>query len=294
MAHFVAYVKDFLGYEAPGSACSEDCDCDQTYRRNDLEGRSTKADRRRGDGVTRKERTSSSMDLAVGSHTNDHIPRDYRSLKVRYIGTLERLRNAERTSKELAEANTELGRRIDALEESKRRREDENTNLQERLRIVEEQHRRTSNLLEVRSAALKGVETFLDTADKYSGADIIAMVEKSNIEILQAAARIAEFLDDTATIATPEQQKVLFSRYNRALEDVRRHIGDDMFEYLKKNGGDMEANGRIETLQLALQALFTGWFVATTNNISGSGFQAELARLYDRIRVSGELTNPLP
>jgi len=64
-------------------------------------------------------------------------------------------------------------------------------------------HATTRRLLVERTAELDGAQAFLNQADNVSGADVIAMVDALNAEILQNAAFMADSLEDSLPSLNP-------------------------------------------------------------------------------------------
>ncbi|KIJ92016.1 hypothetical protein K443DRAFT_114234 [Laccaria amethystina LaAM-08-1] len=67
--------------------------------------------------------------------------------------------------------------------------------LREQLRRAEANNSQTNQLLDVRTAELKGAQVFLTKADSFAGADLIKMVESLNSEMFQGAAFMSEGLE---------------------------------------------------------------------------------------------------
>ncbi|KAG1824475.1 uncharacterized protein BJ212DRAFT_528756 [Suillus subaureus] len=65
------------------------------------------------------------------------------------------------------------------------------------LKAMSEQKTQLHTLLNDRTFELKGAQSFLTTADAFSGADVISVLQKLNAEVLQSAAYMAESMVDT-------------------------------------------------------------------------------------------------
>jgi DNA gyrase/topoisomerase IV subunit A len=87
-----------------------------------------------------------------------------------------------------------VNRRYGELEESTRRHGEQMQVVKEALRRAEAHHAQTRHLLEERTTELTSAQRFLTQTDSLSGAEVIAMAESLNAEILQAAAYMADSL----------------------------------------------------------------------------------------------------
>ncbi|KDR69800.1 hypothetical protein GALMADRAFT_214887 [Galerina marginata CBS 339.88] len=171
------------------------------------------------------------------------------------------------------------------VEEKYRNLEDGNRSLREQLRVFEEKYGRVAKLLEDRSADFKGVQTFLTTADLYSGAEIIKMVESLNAEIFQIAAFIAELLEETTMIATQEEHSANVRKYQNYLDFTRRHyIGKVLYAHLANKSIKI----RLDPLpmQLAIQAILCVWCVSKTRPFWSDPLGKDLQSMYKGIRAS--------
>jgi DNA repair exonuclease SbcCD ATPase subunit len=234
------------------------------------------------------------------------------SLKTQLEATQDSLRNAEHKKIELHRMNNSLRdekaqlleregvmKREAAAKEREaqqkaadllaktRKQEEEIRQLKERLRQAEEKNSHTTNLLQVRTADLRGAEAFLTTADQYSGADIVNMVKSLNAEIFQAAAFMAELLEDPAMVATEEDRKRNLQKYVRSIEVARSEIGDSLFAYFLDKGTRVRSDPL--PLQLALQSLFSRWSAIKTQRFcDNEGLDRNLQSLYQEIQGSGK------
>ncbi|KAF8959253.1 hypothetical protein BDZ97DRAFT_1667426 [Flammula alnicola] len=176
-------------------------------------------------------------------------------------------------------------KRIEDLEARYRKREEELRTTQTRLRAAEEKNLQMAKLLEVKTADLNGVQTFLTTADVYSGAEIIAMVESLNAEIFQASAFMAELIEDETMVASALERSKNLERCKQVLEgQVRRQIGNDLFAHFEHKYADVRAEPL--PLQLALQCLLSAWCTHKTRSFALSHFGDNLEKLYRQIRES--------
>ncbi|KAF8901897.1 hypothetical protein CPB84DRAFT_1776958 [Gymnopilus junonius] len=175
-------------------------------------------------------------------------------------------------------------RRLADAEARNRKQETELQILREKLRASEEKQSRMASLLEERTSDLKGVQPFLTTADRYSGAEIIKMVEGLNAEIFQAAAFMAELVVDDSMIATKEEYASNMEHFRENLDSVRREIGKELFTYLATRSGEVRQDPL--PLQLGIQHLLTAWYAHKVESFSSGPLGTELRQLYQRIRTS--------
>jgi hypothetical protein len=115
--------------------------------------------------------------------SDDNFEKEKRVMKKELDHTVTELTTAQHLNQELEKRNKHLTNQLTAL------------SIQ--LQGAENQHKRTLQLLETKTTALKGVQAFLTKEDSLSGADVIAIVDTLNAEILQIAAFMADRLDDT-------------------------------------------------------------------------------------------------
>ncbi|KIM36861.1 hypothetical protein M413DRAFT_31264 [Hebeloma cylindrosporum] len=175
-------------------------------------------------------------------------------------------------------------RRITEIENRGQQQEDEIRNLRQQIRQSDEKQVNTDRLLQARTADLKGVETFLTTADEYSGAEIMMMVESLNGEIFQISAFMAETLESESQAAAPEEHAKNITYFRKALDIARKHIGASLFSHLKDNAAKVRADAL--PLQLGLQALLTTWCTITVRAWIASAFDGDLQILYHHVRNS--------
>ena len=164
--------------------------------------------------------------------------------------------------------------------------EEEICALRQRILQSDEKQVKTDRLLQARTADLKGGETFLTTADEFSGAEITMMVESLNGEIFQVSAFMAKTLENESQVATPEEHEKNITRFQKALELSRYHIGANLFSHLKDNAPKVRADAL--PLQLGLQALLTTWCTIMVRSWISSPFDNDLQKIYKCIRNSGE------
>ncbi len=181
----------------------------------------------------------------------------------------------------------EAVRKVRELEASNKKKDDELRIVQAKLRAAEEKQNQLTKLLEVRTADLNGAQTFLTTADAYSGADVIAMTDALNSEIFQTAAYMAELIEDDSMQATPQERGKLVEKYHNNLErTARREVGESLWNHLQSH----YSNIRTEPLplQLAFQCILARWCGYHLRSFLLGNFGDSLDKLYQRIRETGE------
>ena len=172
---------------------------------------------------------------------------------------------------------TEAEKQIRNLQGKNHKLEEDLKMLQGTLRGAQEKHSHTAKLLEERSADLKGAQTFLTTIDRYSGADIIKMVEALNAEIFQGAALISELPGDETMIEVDELRK--------ASHCLIQYIGPELFEHLSTKSKQIQVDPF--PLQLAVQAILTKWCDFMLQYFYMGPAIDDLSEVYRRIWESG-------
>ncbi|EDR06452.1 uncharacterized protein LACBIDRAFT_300147 [Laccaria bicolor S238N-H82] len=120
--------------------------------------------------------------------------------------TKQKLRKAEEELQQLAKRDAETTNRLrtqlesqhrhgQSLEAKIRQQTADISALREQLRRAEAKNSQTNQLLDVRSAELKGAQVFLTKADSFAGADLVKMAQSLNSEIFQGAAFMSEGLE---------------------------------------------------------------------------------------------------
>jgi len=234
------------------------------------------------------------------------------SLKIQLEATLDSLRSAEhkkielyRMMNSLQDEKAQLIEREGAMKREaatkerdaqqkiadflvkNRKQEDEIRYLKDRLRHAEEKNSHTNNLLQVRTADLRGAEAFLTTADQYSGTDIINMVNGLNAEIFQAAAYMAELLEDPSTVAGEDDRKKNLQKFVHSLEDAHFEIGDSLFKYFLDKGVHVRSDPL--PLQLAFQSIFSRWCTVKTQHFcDNEKFDHFMKGLYQEVQGCGK------
>jgi len=153
------------------------------------------------------------------------------------------------------------------------------------LRSVQEKQLQTTKLLEERTADLKGTQTFLTTADRYAGAEIMKMVVALNAEIFQGAALISELLGDATMLRVDEQRQDSAKNIQGAKDCLAPHIGLELFEHLSTKSKQVQLDPL--PLQLAVQAILTSWCVFMVGRFYAGPSGDDLGEIYRRIWESG-------
>ena len=195
---------------------------------------------------------------------------------------IERL-NATRNEASIRQQGAE--RIIFELESRSRTQEGEVRALQEQLKDAEEKQVQVEKLLEVRTADLKGVQTFLTTADLHSGSEIMAMVESINDEIFQAAAFMGELLEGEPVTGWRDRRRNI-QKYHPLLVEARQQTGDELSNHIDVKYRDLRSHPL--PLQCAIQGILTAWCIHKIRSFSMDTFGDNLQRLYSLIRESGE------
>ncbi|TFK20832.1 hypothetical protein FA15DRAFT_707735 [Coprinopsis marcescibilis] len=107
----------------------------------------------------------------------------------------------------LASCEEQATRHIHGLEASHRHLESHLNEVQLQLQQSESRHSKMSDLLDVRTAELKGAQTFLTKADQFSGGDVVRLAESLNSEIFQLCASLAEMVFSGDESSDPEGDK---------------------------------------------------------------------------------------
>jgi len=174
----------------------------------------------------------------------------------------------------LEERMAKIAQELDSVSEEKSR--------------LTEVHAKTLQLLEVRSLELKGAQEFLTKTDRYSGADVIKMIEALNSEILQTAVTMVEMF-------APELKREWTSKQNAAnpaSEDLRNAIehteeilGPQMTSMLQT----FDHQDEPILLQIAFQAsmcAFTEWLIDSWL-FHARDSELLLQEVYERLREIG-------
>ena len=221
--------------------------------------------------------------LSVVQNTLYTMPSPSEARKKEIERLLEEIRRLD-SAKALVEK--EAGKKICDLERKIQLQDQDIRNLRERLRISEERHSQTKRLLDDRTAELKGAQVFLTTADRYSGADIIKMAESLNAEIFQVSALMAELLADAPIVEDSVQRAQYIQEYQGYLDGGRKILGSRIVDYLITESTKIRVDPL--PLQLAFQALLTGWCIHEVNHFCEGPAGESLKQIYEHIYKSGK------
>ncbi|KIM40815.1 hypothetical protein M413DRAFT_445619 [Hebeloma cylindrosporum] len=196
---------------------------------------------------------------------------------------IEALRNtvtlAERKVEEVKGLNSGLKNRTNSLET-------QNRQLGAELKQVKVEHQQAVQLLDVRTAELKGAQAFLTKTDQFSGADIIKLVEELNGEIMQAAASMAENLVVEAKKVNGHEEGSESGEIKEAYGRTEEIVGFRMAELLKAS----EHHEDPILIQIAFQAnmaAYTHWIVSSWCFESPED-EHMLSEIYARVREAEE------
>jgi chromosome segregation ATPase len=196
---------------------------------------------------------------------------------------IEALRNAvtlaERKVDEVKGLNSALKNRTNSLEI-------QNRQLGAQLNQVKVEHQQMVELLDVRTAELKGAQAFLTKADQFSGADIIKLVEDLNGEIMQTAASMAEDLVVVEKKVNGHDEGAESGEIKEGYGRTEEIVGPRMAELLKTT----EHHEDPILIQLAFQAnmaAYTHWIVSSWCFESPED-EHMLSEIYARVREAGK------
>lgn len=193
-----------------------------------------------------KEKNKMETELQSLKNTNERLERQFTAAQTN-IQILEDEVNRLKTLASRYEADLQAARDENSnLGGQSKRQSDELKMLKTELRAAEAHHDQTRHLLGERTKELSGAQKFLTQADSLAGADVIAIVEALNAEILQAAASMAESLDFTGTPRVVEAQQ-------KAYKNVAHTLGPEMMEILVSSSRKSASEFDATPVQLALQ-----------------------------------------
>ncbi|KAG8220477.1 hypothetical protein J3R82DRAFT_3172 [Butyriboletus roseoflavus] len=148
-------------------------------------------------------------------------------------------------------------------------------NIRNEFQHSQTKHDELTTLLEARSRELKGAQVYLTKADTLSGAEVIALVDAVNVEILQSAAFIADSFDFARQPAHADEIVEASGRISELMGSTLTHLLSTVVH-----------SDDALLVQLALQGAiveFSRWIIMTWDF---DGLQAEqpLAEIYNDIR----------
>ncbi|KAF8840355.1 hypothetical protein BDN67DRAFT_903694 [Paxillus ammoniavirescens] len=191
------------------------------------------------------------------------------------LTTQQSLRREEEEKTKALSANQRLMTEASALKRQLDDKDIELKNLRNELQHSRTEHDALTTLLDARTRELKGAQAFLTKADTLSGAEVIALVEALNSEIMQTSAFISDSFDFARQNAHADEMKEASTR-------ISELMGPTMTTLL----GTVQHGGDPLLVQIALQGAtveFSRWIVMTWDY---DGLQAEqpLAEIYNDIR----------
>ena len=193
--------------------------------------------------------------------------------------TQQSLRREEDEKSKVLSQNQRLTGELGGVRRQLESKDVEIKNLRNELQHSQTKHDELTALLEARSRELKGAQVYLTKADTLSGAEVIALVDALNVEILQTSAFISDSFDFARQPAYADEIKEASARISELMGSTLTNLlstvshGDDPL-----------------LVQIALQGAtveFSRWIIMTWDF---DGLQAEqpLAEIYSDIRETGE------
>lgn len=160
-----------------------------------------------------------------------------------------------------------------------------NEQLSATLKSVMAERQQAQELLELRTAELKGAQAYLTKADQLSNAEVVKLVETLNAEILQIAAAIAEELSISEKNIDVDAKEQESDDMRHAYARTEEMIGSRATELLKVS----EHHEDPILVQIAIQASFaryTHWMISSWAFESPDDEQM-LSEIYERVRETG-------
>jgi hypothetical protein len=160
-----------------------------------------------------------------------------------------------------------------------------NEQLRATLKSIMAERQQAQELLELRTAELKGAQAYLTKADQLSNAEVVKLVEGLNAEILQTAAAIAEELSIAEKNIDVDAKEQESDDMRHAYARTEEMIGSRATELLKAS----EHHEDPILVQIAVQASFaryTHWMISSWAFESPDDEQM-LSEIYERVRETG-------
>ncbi|KAF9045132.1 hypothetical protein BJ165DRAFT_1475475 [Panaeolus papilionaceus] len=132
---------------------------------------------------------------------------------------------------------------------------------------------------------MRGLEhyskTFLTMEDKFSGADVLKMVEALNAEIFQASAYLAGLVED---VPKEQMKRVKWPQCvsQEAYKTIQKRVGPALMDFIEEKGPDNRRDPL--ALQLAFQAILVWWATYMVNTFADGVVGSEIGLLYKYIR----------
>ena len=193
--------------------------------------------------------------------------------------TQQSLRREEDEKGKALSQNQRLTAELDGVRRQLEGKSVELKNLRNELQHSQTKHDELTTLLEARTRELKAAQVYLTKADTLSGAEVIALLDALNVEILQTSAFISDSYDFARQPAHADERKEASSRISELMGSTLTqllstvlHSEDPLLVQIALQGATVE---------------FSRWIIMTWDF---DGLQAEqpLAEIYNDIRETGE------
>lgn len=193
--------------------------------------------------------------------------------------TQQSLRREEDEKGKALSQNQRLMGELGGLRRQLESKDAELRNLRNELQHSQTKHDELTTLLEARSRELKTAQVYLTKTDTLSGAEVIALVDALNVEILQTSAFISDSFDFARQPAYADEIKEASGRISELMGSTLTHLLSTV----------LHSDDPL-LVQIALQGAtveFSRWIVMTWDF---DGLQAEqpLAEIYNDIRETGK------
>lgn len=154
------------------------------------------------------------------------------------------------------------------------------------LQRAKTEQQQTAQLLETRTAELRGAEAFLTKADQLSNVEVVGLLENLNSEIMQIAAGMTEELAIEEKRIDTEAKEQESDEAREAYARAEDTVGPRMAELLKNS----EHHEDPILVQLAVQAsmaAYTHWIISSWVFESPED-EHMLSEIYARVRETGK------
>ncbi|KAH9485831.1 putative ABC transporter ATP-binding protein [Psilocybe cubensis] len=228
----------------------------------------------------KNERKSMQYELATLQNTVSEHSNTNRQLEIEICRLREEERNIIRDLKDAYQEIEQYKQRV-SMKDSKV------ALLQEKLNKSISKIDELTTLLQERATEIKGVQTFLTTADLYSGADIIQMVDGLNMDIFHTAASVAEIFEqpteaDAAARLTSKDREERLEFGAERLKSIPEAIGERLYTHLANKCTELHEDPF--PLQVAIQAYLAHFCTQRVQIFSGESAKSAFDDLYGRIR----------
>lgn len=199
--------------------------------------------------------------------------------------TQQSLRREEDDKAKALSQNQRLSADLNSVRRQLETKDVELKNVRNELNHSQTKRDELTTLLDARTKELKGAQVYLTKADTLSGAEVIALVDALNVEILQTSAFISDSFDFAREPAHADEIKEAGTKISELMGTTLTHLL-----------GTIVHSEDPLLVQIALQGAtveFARWIIMTWDF---DGLQAEqpLAEIYNDIRETGavHLFNP--